>query len=151
MENISHKLTEFLQAHVPTTQYMGIDVGDYDGNSLSLTAPLQPNINDKQTAFGGSLYTVCVMNCWGMVYLKTLEKGISCNQVVAQSNISYHAPVDGEIISICESPNEETLNNFFARYEEKGRSKITLHAEVQCNGKTAVKFEGTYAIIKNDN
>ncbi len=151
MENISHKLTEFLKAHVPATQYMGIDVGHYDGKSLTLSAPLHPNINDKQTAFGGSLYTICVMNCWGMVYLKTLEKGITCNQVVTQSNISYYAPVDGEITSICECPAKEELDTFFERYEEKGRSKITLYAEVQCNGKTAVKFESTYAIIKNDN
>ncbi len=150
MENISHKLTEFLRAHVPATQYMGIEVGDYTGEKLSLTAPLHPNINDKQTAFGGSLYTICVMNCWGMIYLKTLEKGISCNQVVTQSNISYHAPVDGLITSVCESPSKETMSHFFGRYEEKGRSKITLHAEVQCNGKTAVKFEGTYAIIKTE-
>ncbi len=147
MENISHKLTEFLKAHVPATQYMGFEVKEYNGHSLTLSAPLDPNINDKQTAFGGSIFCLCVMCCWGMVYLKTQEKNIACNQVVTESNISFLSPVDGEIIATCTSPSEEELKEFFERFETRGRSKIALTAEVQCNDTTAVKFSGQYAII----
>lgn len=147
MENISHKLTEFLEAHVPATQYMGFQLNEYNGHALSLSAPLEPNINDKQTAFGGSLFSLCVMCCWGMIYLKTQEKNIQCNQVVTESNISFLAPVDGKIIATCTSPSDDDLREFFERFETRGRSKISLTAEVQCNGNTAVQFSGQYAII----
>ena len=82
MTNISQKLSDFFKKNLPITQFMEMDVESYDGKTLILAAPLDPNINDKQTAFGGSLYNASVMACWGMAYLKTQEAGIVCNQVV---------------------------------------------------------------------
>ena len=49
---------------------MGLEVSHYDGQSLSLTAPLNLNDNDKGTAFGGSLYCAAVMAGWGYFYLR---------------------------------------------------------------------------------
>lgn len=149
MKDISQKLTDFLKAHVPATQYMGLEVQHYDGKTLQLSAPLAPNINDKNTAFGGSLYCLCVMSCWGMLYLKTQEKGIACNQVVMQSSINYYAPVDDTIVATCESPDPAVLDDFFNRFTNTGRAKISLQSHIECNGKKAVSFEGQYALLKN--
>lgn len=148
MEDISHKLTQFLERHVPLTQYMGMAVEHYDGHRLTLSAPLEPNINDKQTAFGGSLFNLAVMACWGMVYLKTQEAGIVCNQVVMQSNINFFAPVTGKLCATCECPSEQEISEFIQRFHSTGRSKISLSAEVKCGDVRAVKFEGQYAILK---
>ncbi len=149
MNDISHKLTDFLKAHVPVTQYMGFEVAHYDGQTLQLSAPLAPNINDKNTAFGGSLYCLCVMSCWGMLYLKTQEKGIECNQVVMQSSINYYAPVDDTIVATCHSPDSATLEEFFTRFKSTGRAKIRLQSQIDCKGKNAVVFEGQYALLEN--
>ncbi len=152
MTNISHKLTDFLKTHVPATQYMGFDVAHYDGETLQLSAPLAPNINDKSTAFGGSLYSLCVMTCWGMLYLKTQEKGIECNQVVMQSNIRFLAPVNQTLTATCHAPSPETLENFFNRFTEKGRAKIDLTATMlNANQQPAVTFESTYGILPAQN
>ncbi|MFL0809364.1 MAG: thioesterase domain-containing protein [Agarilytica sp.] len=148
MENYRKQLEQFLETHVPASQYMGIQPKEYDGKTLALCAPLEPNINDKQTAFGGSLYCVCVLSCWGMLYMKTLEKGITCEQVVTESNISYLAPVSGEIIATCKAPEESDLKTFFEKYEEKGRARLTLSSTIECEGNIAVKFQGSYAIRK---
>ncbi len=148
MEDISHKLTHFFETHLPITQHMGMAVEHYDGATLTLSAPLEPNINDKQTAFGGSLFNLAVMACWGMVYLKTQEAGIVCNQVVMQSNIKYFSPVTGTIKATCVCPGEQELNEFLERFNTIGKSKISLGAYVKCSGKTAVEFEGQYAILK---
>ena len=102
--DISQKLKDFFVEHLPITQFMGLEVESYDGEQLILTAPLEPNINDKQTAFGGSLYNAAVMTCWGLVYLKTQEKGIECNQVVTGGEVKYKAPVAGTIRAIAQAP-----------------------------------------------
>lgn len=157
MQNpIGHKLTEFFQQHLPLTQFMGLTVEDYDGQQLILTAPLEPNINDKQTAFGGSLYNATVMACWGLVYLKTQEAGISCNQVVTQGDISYIAPVTGKLWVCCEAPDEQAFAAFFESYERKGRARIELSSKVSCDGqpllpdaRPGARFTGQYAILKN--
>lgn len=144
---VSTQLSTFFETHLPITQFMKMDVESYDGKTLILRAPLAPNINDKQTAFGGSLYNAAVMACWGMAYLKTLEAGIHCNQVVTRGSIEYKAPVHGDIRAICNAPSNEVLDQFIEHFKHKGRSRITLNAVIECSGKTAVEFEGTYAIL----
>jgi len=144
---VSEKLSTFFKTHLPITQFMEMDVESYDGSTLVLSAPLAPNINDKQTAFGGSLYNAAVMACWGMAHLKTLEAGIECNQVVTKGSIEYKAPVQGSIRAICHAPSEEEVLQFIEHFKARGRSRITLHATIECSGKTAVEFEGTYAIL----
>lgn len=148
MSEISKKLTDFFEAHLPLAQFMQMEVESYDGNQLVLTAPLEPNINDKQTAFGGSLYNLAVMTCWGMLYLKTQEKGLKCNQVVSKGAMGYLAPVTGTLRAVCNAPSEEELTTFFEHFERKGRARMNLAANIECNGKVAVEFEGQYAILK---
>ena len=157
-EQISEALKKFFFDHLPITQFMGLEVESYDGDTLILTAPLEPNINDKQTAFGGSLYNAAVMACWGMIYLKTQERNIECNQVVTEGNMKYIAPVDGRIRAICHTPSVEELAGFFDHFERKGKAKINLEAaiyndtcvmEIDSNTKPSVKFSGQYAILKN--
>lgn len=157
-EKISKKLKQFFIDHLPITQFMGLEVESYDGDTLILTAPLEPNINDKQTAFGGSLYNTAVMACWGMIYLKTQEKNIQCNQVVAEGSMKYIAPVDGRIRAICHAPSEEELIAFFDHFERKGKARIGLEAaiyndtcvmKIDPETKPSVKFSGQYAILKS--
>lgn len=147
IEKVSNQLSEFFETHLPITQFMKMDVENYDGKTLILHAPLGPNINDKQTAFGGSLYNASVMACWGMAHLKTLEANIKCNQVVTKGAIEYLAPVHGDIRAICQSPSPDVIEQFIAQFKQKGRARITLNATIECSGKLAVKFEGTYAIL----
>ena len=158
-EQISEKLKKFFIDHLPITQFMGLDVESYDGDTLILTAPLEPNINDKQTAFGGSLYNTAVMACWGMIYLKTQEKNIACNQVVTEGSMKYIAPVDGRIRAICHAPSEEELTSLFDHFERKGKARISLEAaiyndtfvkEIDPKSKPAVKFSGQYVILKSE-
>ena len=157
-QDISEKLKQFFIDHLPITQFMGLEVESYDGGTLILTAPLEPNINDKQTAFGGSLYNTAVMACWGMIYLKTQENNIHCNQVVTEGSMKYIAPVVGRIRAICHAPSEEELTGFFEHFERKGKARIGLEAaiyndtgvmKIDPEAKPSVKFSGQYAIIKN--
>lgn len=156
-ENISKNLKSFFIDHLPITQYMGLEVESYNGDTLILTAPLEPNINDKQTAFGGSLYNMAVMACWGMIYLKTQEQKILCNQVVTEGSIKYIAPVEGRIRAICHAPSTEELVSFFDYFERKGKARISLEAaiyndscvmKIDPEAKPSVKFSGQYAILK---
>lgn len=147
MKDVANRLTEFVQTHLPTAQALQISVADYDSDSLTLHAPLGPSVNDKQTAFGGSLYVVAVMTGWGMVYLRCREAGIDPNIVVARGEIDYHAPVDSDIVASSVAVDESEWLRFFADFEARGKAKIELRTQVVRDGKPAVSFKGLYAII----
>lgn len=50
-------LGDFLHKEVPITATMQLQVERVTASERSLSMPLAPNINDKSTAFGGSLAT----------------------------------------------------------------------------------------------
>ena len=75
-------LERTLHDEIPLTRAMDVRVAAYDGNLLRLTAPLSPNVNDKGTAFGGSLYSLAVLCGWSLLHLKVKEAGLSYNIVI---------------------------------------------------------------------
>jgi thioesterase domain-containing protein len=141
-------LRDFYHRYVPISQQMGIDVIDYDGTLLRCGAPLTPNINDKLTAFGGSLYTLSVVTGWGMVFLKSLEHGLrEPNVVVIKGEIDYLMPVAGDFVASCVAPADDVFAQFFDRFAARGRARIACETRIEYGGNTAVVFKGTYGLI----
>lgn len=144
---ISDKLDEFIATYLPTARHMKLSVAEYDGRSLRLQAPLAPSLNDKLTAFGGSIYVVAVMSCWGMVYLRCVEAGLDPDIVVAKAEIDYLLPIDQDIVAQSIPAAEAQWQHFFSRFDERGRGKIELTSEVIVRGQVAARFKGIYAIV----
>lgn len=140
-------LDTFIAKYLPTAQHMQISVEHYDGSSLRLHAPLAPSINDKLTAFGGSLYVMAVMACWGMVYMRCVDYDLDPDIVVAEASIEYLKPVTGDIVASSMVAEEKNWGTFFDRFEERGKAKIDLSSEIRVNGELAVRFKGLYAIV----
>ena len=152
---LTARLKQFIQEHLPLGRAMGLEINHYDGNSLSLSAPLNLNDNDKGTAFGGSLYCSAVMAGWGYFYLRCLQYKLNQgapNIVIAQSNIEYLAPVDAStIIATCSDNDPAIWDGFLSSYQERGKAKVELSSTINANingiEKAAVKFTGTFALI----
>jgi thioesterase domain-containing protein len=141
-------LDEFYQQHLPIAHYLNMRSYEFTGDSFSLAIDLAPSINDKLTAFGGSLYCVSVMCCWGMVYLQARQRGINPNMVVTHAEIDYLAPVDDEVIvATCRQPDDMDWDSFFASFQERAKARAKVSATITCKGKEAVRFNGRYAII----
>ncbi|WP_373089802.1 YiiD C-terminal domain-containing protein [Zhongshania sp.] len=140
-------LDNFIGLYLPTAQHMQLSVKSYDGKSLRLHAPLGPSINDKLTAFGGSIYCVAVMACWGMTYLRCVDYGLDPDIVVAEASIEYLKPIPDDIIAQSLVADERDWQRFFQHFEARGRAKINLCSEIKVNGEVAVRFKGLYAIV----
>jgi thioesterase domain-containing protein len=149
------RLDQFVEGHLPLGRAMGLEVSEYDGQSLSLSAPLELNDNDKGTAFGGSLYCAAVMAGWGYFYLRCLQYKLNegaPNIVISKSEIEYLAPVDANTITAtCSDSDPIIWDAFLSRYQERGKAKVELSATIKTNingvEKIAVKFTGTFALI----
>jgi len=143
----SHYFTQFMQTHLPMAQQLGLRVDAFDGHELHLAMPLAPNINDKATMFGGSLYCVSVMACWGMIYLQAKMAGIETpNIVVADAAIKYKLPVPGDCISICRA-STETIRKFESDLAAGHKGRMRLHSTITTDAGIAVEFEGRYVLL----
>ena len=153
--DLTARLDQFFQVHLPLGRAMGLEVNHYDGDSLTLSAPLDLNNNDKGTAFGGSLYCAAVMAGWGYFYLRCLQYKLNegaPNIVISKSEIEYLAPVDAStIIATCSDNDPSIWDGFLTRYQERGKAKVELTSVINANingvEQAAVKFTGTFALI----
>jgi len=141
-------LQSVLHEEIPLTVAMGIGVVHCSQERVELSAPLEPNINHKCTAFGGSLYSVAVLCGWGFVFHQMRLNKLSGHIVIQHSEVDYKLPVDGEIRAICEVNNEINLSRFLKIYRRKNIARIKLDVKILFNKQEAALFSGSYVIHK---
>lgn len=138
------ELQKVLHSEIPLTKAIGIEVVEYNDSGLTLSAPLGNNTNHKATAFGGSLYSVCVLSGWGLIYLLLKERGLSGHVVIQESSTRFLSPVTTDIVAKCAFESAKQCDRFIHTYKRKGMARIVLQSRVICNDRDSVLFEGSY-------
>jgi thioesterase domain-containing protein len=142
--NYALSLQRTLHAEIPITQQIGIQVTGYDGTSLTLTAPIERNINHKATAFAGSLNSVLTLAGWGLIWILLQEAGVEATIVIQDSVNQYHRPVTRDFSATCRKPDEARITHFLRMLREKGKGRLALEAEIRENDVVATAFQGRY-------
>ena len=124
----AQQLVQFLRDEIPLAHAMDLQLGAFDGDMLSLLAPLAPNINDKGCAFGGSLVSLMTLCGWALVELALRRRGEACDVFVAESTVRYLAPLWQDFRSEARLAADADWNMFFHTLNARGRARI----EVAC-------------------
>ena len=147
MDAICAELQTTWHAEIPISAAMGTEVVSYADNEFVVRAGLEPNINVHGTAFAGSLYAICALTGWGMVWLKLREAGLDGHIVLAEGRIEYGRAVTGDIVCSCRF-DPEVQGPGLAAFAKSPRTMLALSCTIDTRGKQAVRFEGIYAIRK---
>ncbi len=135
---------------IPVVKAMDIDIEKIEPKSLTISAPLNTNINYEGTAFGGSLNTACVLSCYLLIHHILKTKGIEFNSLVIQnSTIDYKMPVQADFFaksSISEKSEKLLLNTL----EKKGIGRASVVAKIQTNkdNEDLVEFRARFVVKK---
>lgn len=141
-------LQKTLDDHIPLIRSLDAKVVSYVGQTLEIALPLEPNINHKHTAFGGSLYCGAVLSAWGLLYLKLLEAKEEGVIVIFDGRMHYHKPVTTHFISTCQQYDTVAWGRFLKVYQRMGISRITLNADIVCDGDVCARFTGEFVVQK---
>lgn len=123
-------LQRVLLAQIPLARAMALSIASYDGDSLSLAAPLAPNINDKGCAFGGSLASLMTLAGWGVIQLACEARALDADIYVQDSKITYLAPVWNDFEAIAALAEGESFGNFFMALTTRGKGRLRVHCHV---------------------
>lgn len=141
------ELEKKLHDEIPLTKVMKIKIKSYDEKELISTAPLKININDKGTAFGGSLSTITIISSWSLCWLISKELGFdSKNIVVIKNENSYKKPVTKDIICYTQKPSKEEISILKEKLESKKSASIKINSMIIENNEICVEFKGYYVI-----
>lgn len=142
-----NKLEEKLHKEIPLTKLMKLEINSYNNNELITSAPLSININDKGTAFGGSLSTITIISSWSLCWLISKELKIDSNNIVVIKNEnSYLKPVRKDIVCYTQKPSKEEISILKEKIDKKGSASIKIKSKIIEENEICVEFEGVYVI-----
>ncbi len=141
-------LLYYLNEHIPIAKAMGVEVVHASPDKVVLFAPHANNVNHKRTVFGGSLHAIATLACWSLVHLN-LQHGSETpyHIVITHSEVDYLAPVDADFTITCLKPPESEWHRFMKILQAKGKSRITLSAQLQHKDKLCVDYRGDFAAL----
>ncbi|MEE2733406.1 MAG: YiiD C-terminal domain-containing protein [Pseudomonadota bacterium] len=148
MDKLDHVRTK-LKEQVPLITHMGIDVISWDGSTVVVEAPLEPNLNTHGTAFGGSLYCVGAMTGWSALHLTLMDAGHLPSVWLAKGEVAYLKPVRG-VLRAQTTITPEQRQQILEGYEGKGRVKTSIEVVIHEGDAEAVRMSALYAAMKQD-
>lgn len=132
-------LKHYLYDHIPLTKAMQVEVVDVQDSSLTLSAPLAPNINHRETVFGGSASAICILSASSLIHCRLRNHPEIKPRIVIQWNsMSYLKPVLGEFEATCSLKEEKDWTWLIKCLTRKGIGRITLTSQLM-SGEEVVK------------
>ncbi len=140
-------LKQYLYDHIPLTQAMQVDIVAVSDTSLTLTAPLAPNINHRETVFGGSASALCILSAWSYIHCRLKSYPHFTPRIVIQENsMKYTKPVLDQFEATCTLHEPKHWDRLINILERKGVGRIRLSSELLCQGESVGSFEGAFVI-----
>ncbi|MDD4329336.1 MAG: YiiD C-terminal domain-containing protein [Aliarcobacter sp.] len=141
------ELQNKLYNDIPLTKIMEIKIQNYTNQELITTASLGININDKGTAFGGSLSTITIISGWSLSWLISKELGFDSNNIVIIKNeTSFRRPVTKDIVCHTKKPSLEEIQILKEKLLTKKSASLKIKSKIIEDNETCVDFVGFYVI-----
>lgn len=146
------ELERYLHDHIPVTAAMEVSVESVSQDRVRLVAPLEANINHRETVFGGSASALAILAGWALVHVRMRALGHSPRRIVIQRNrMEYEHPIEGNFSAECGPPDPQAWSRFLRILERRGMARITLEARVLFGSTVAGRFQGDYVVMEDGN
>ena len=140
-------LEVYLHEHIPLSKAMGVEVLEATRNGVRLFAPLFPNINHRDTVFGGSASSVAILSAWSLLYLRLKNENISSRIVIQRSTMNYECPITDKFTASSVISDPEAWSRFINMLRRKNRARIKVNSTLHCNDKKVGELEGEFVAL----
>jgi len=141
------ELEKYLHVHIPLSGVMGVAVVEAGREVVTLSAPLEPNINHNETVFGGSASTLAILAAWSLVHVRLTQNGIGSQLVIQRNTMNYERPMAGTFIASSALRDATAWEKFIVMLKRKNRARITVAATLHCGNEKAGEFEGEFVAL----
>lgn len=138
-------LRDYLHAHIPLSAAMAVEVVGCGFDELVLRAPLAPNINHRETVFGGSATALAILACWSLLHVRL--QGAGSRLVIQRHAMEFGAPIAGDFLARTQplaTPSWEAFHRTLAR---RGKARIEVAARLEYDGASVGQFSGEFVAL----
>jgi thioesterase domain-containing protein len=143
----TEEIQNVFESAVPLSKALGICVNSYDAKSLSLSAPLAPNINKHSTVFAGSQSAIGIAAGWALVYSVCQDYGIKEEIVASKSSIRFLRPLPGDFIALARWDEQLDIDEVKKRLSAGRNARLEIPVELICDDEVCSTLSCGYVLI----
>ncbi|MEJ5976953.1 YiiD C-terminal domain-containing protein [Novosphingobium sp. PS1R-30] len=143
-------LEEYLHRQIPLSAAMQVAVRSAAPDSVVLAAPLEPNINHKHTAFGGSVSALGILAAWSLVHLRLTAENLRGEIVIQSNSMDYDRPIAGAFTAVSALADVEAWPGFIRMLTRRKRARIAVRSELIYRGEVAGCLTGRFVAFLED-
>lgn len=141
------ELTHYLHAHIPLSAAMQVTAIEASPERILLSAPLAPNINHRDTVFGGSASAIAILAAWALVHTRMRAEDLRGTLVIQRNTMEYDRPLTGAFTATARAPEASEWASFTRMLRRKGRGRLVVHSTLEQDGVAACRLEGEFVAL----
>lgn len=145
----AERVVASLRDEIPLTAAMRLGLQSFDGETLVLRVPLAPNINDKGTAFAGSITALGCITGWSLLTLWSEQEIGPCQVAIFDSRFVFRKPLRGDFTATVALPVESAREALRASLRRKGKGRMALRIVLADSEGEAASLEAEYAVWRS--
>jgi thioesterase domain-containing protein len=142
------ELERYLHAHIPLSKAMAVAVLSVGQDEVVLQAPLAPNINHRDTVFGGSAAALAMLAAWSLLHARLHAERIDARLVIQRNTMEYERPMDADFTARATLAQPQKWHAFTAMLARRGKARITVAAVLAQDGHGAGRLSGEFVALR---
>lgn len=143
----ARELEAYLHDRIPLSRAMAVAVVEAGPERVRLKAPLSPNINHRDTVFGGSAASLATLAAWSLIHVRLHSEGLAGRIVIRRGITSYDRPMADEFTATAISPDDESWAKLKAALARGRPGRLHATATLECRGAKAGTLEGEFVVL----
>jgi len=141
------ELERYLHEHIPLSKAMQVSVVGVQTDGVTLRAPLAPNINHRETVFGGSASAVAILAGWAFLHTRLVGAGLPSRLVIQRNTMNYELPIAGSFTARSFIQTPAAWESFVLTLKRRGRARLTVSCILEYDGQPAGRLEGEFVAL----
>jgi thioesterase domain-containing protein len=142
-----HDLQSYLHERIPLSRAMDVEVSSATAEGVELRAPLAPNINHRDTVFGGSASAVAILAAWCALYVRMRSEQRAGRIVIRRNRMSYERPIAGDFTARAAPPDTAAWSKAVATLGKGRPARVHVTATLECLGEQVGVLEGEFVVL----
>jgi thioesterase domain-containing protein len=127
---------------------MAIDVVAADPDGVTLEAPLEPNINHRDTVFGGSAAAVAILSAWGLLFVRLRDEYPNATIVIQRHAMRHLRPITGAFTATSFLAEPGAWDRFVSTYQRRKLARISVSASLRCAGELVGELDAAFVALE---
>jgi len=141
-------LQQFLRDRIPLSTAMAIEVVAAEADSVTLGAPLEPNINHRDTVFGGSAAAVAILSAWGLLFVRLRHDHPNATIVIQRHAMRHLRPITGAFTATSFLADPDAWERFVTTYQRKKLARISVKASLRCGDEHVGELDAAFVALE---